>query len=64
MTPKDRLPTTFTYDEINEMACELGAPEYRKTDDGEAWYWCFSGSELPVADTLAELLYAAKGMRQ
>lgn len=51
---------TFTYSEINEICCEFGAPEYHKTDDGEAWYWCFNGRELPVADTLAELLVAAR----
>jgi hypothetical protein len=54
------VKTLFSYEEIDEWCCELGAPEYRKTDDGEAWYWCFSGSELPVADTLAELFLAAR----
>ena len=51
---------TFAYDEINEIVFEFGVPEHCKTDDGEDWYWCFSGRELPVADTLAELFCAAK----
>jgi hypothetical protein len=50
----------FSYDEIGEWCCELGAPEYVRTDDGEAMYWRFSGSELPVADTLPELFLAAR----
>ena len=56
----DSTKTTFPYDEIDERCCELGAPEYVETDDGEALYWRFSGSEFPVADTLAELLLAAR----
>ena len=46
--------------EIDELCCEWGAPEYRQTDDGEAWYWCFAGHDLPVADNLSELFYAAR----
>lgn len=53
----------ISYAEIDERCCELGAPEYVKTDDGEAWYWRFSGSELPVADTLAQLLLAARSLK-
>jgi hypothetical protein len=52
--------TLFSYNEIDERCCELGAPIHLKTDDGEAWYWRFSGTELPVADTLAELFLAAR----
>lgn len=57
-----RKRTVFSYNEIGELCCEFGAPEYRKTDDGEAYYWCFSGNELPVADDLAELLFAGRDL--
>ena len=57
---KKALKARLSCDEIDELCCELGAPEYRQTDDGEARYWCFSGRDLPVADTLSELLIAAR----
>jgi hypothetical protein len=44
---------------VDEVCCEYGPPEYRMTEDGEAWYWCFAGHDLPVADNLSELLIAA-----
>ena len=51
---------TFTCDEIDELCCECGEPRYVQTEDGEAWFWKFEGSDLPVADNLAELLLAAR----
>jgi hypothetical protein len=57
------MKIVFSYDEIDERCCELGAPEYVYTEDGEAKYWRFSDSELPVADTLAELLLAARSLK-
>jgi len=50
----------FSYDEIDELCCEFGQPQFVQTDDGEAWYWQFKGSDLPVADNLAELFNAAR----
>lgn len=47
---------------IDEVCCDFGAPEYRMTEDCEAWYWCFPGHELPVADNLSELFVAASQM--
>lgn len=44
---------------IDLLVIELGTPLHLKTDDGEAWYWKFSDSDMPVADTLGELLFAA-----
>ena len=51
---------TFSSLEIDELCCEWGSPEYVMTDDGEAWYWRFSGHDLPVADNLSELFKAAQ----
>ena len=50
----------ITYCEIDELCCEWGAPKYVQTEDGEAWFWKFEGSDLPVADHLSELLWAAR----
>lgn len=44
---------------VDEIVCEYGPPIHRETEDGEAWYWCFDGHDLPVADNLSELLVAA-----
>jgi hypothetical protein len=55
----EKLDRSISYGEIDELCCELGSPEYVKTDDGEQWYWRFSGAELPVADHLGELLLTA-----
>ena len=54
-----RVPTVFTYDEIDDLCAELGNPECCITEDGEQSYWQFHGTDLPVADTLAELFKAA-----
>jgi len=50
------LSAAVSDEEMDEVCCEYGAPEYVKTDDGEAWYWRFQYAELPVADHLSDLL--------
>lgn len=57
----DKAPSRdgFSALEVDEICCEWGPPEYVATDDGEAWYWRFPGHDLPVADNLSELFYAA-----
>lgn len=53
-----------TWGQIDEIVSEWGAPKYVMTDDGEAWYWCFPGHELPVADDLSELFRAARDLQK
>lgn len=51
---------SFDIDELDEIVNTFGPPIYQRTDDGEAWYWKFKESDLPVADTIGELFYAGR----
>lgn len=57
---KELIARRKSHIDIDEIVAEWGTPQLFKTEDGEAWYWAFKEDQLPVADTLSELLRAAK----